>query len=159
MLNFCFCSPKSGAKLLEFSLITRNVWKKILLQRIWCRVQGFNSYIPVQSVSVTDATCKTICQIFWTIVGAWVIMQMYFSGQTELQSYSRQAASFVCHVLPNNPWSQVSYTPGESLCRLFSPHPKSRYLASPMLKLPPMINLVQAKCWRCEKVDIMHAFF
>ncbi|CAK9201104.1 unnamed protein product [Sphagnum troendelagicum] len=45
--------------------------------------------------------------------GAQILLsKMYFSGQTELQSYSRQAASFVCHVLPNNPWSQVSYTPG-----------------------------------------------
>lgn len=46
-------------------------------------------------------------------------LQMYFAGETSLKAYTTQAAAFVCHVLPNNSWNQVSYTPGMNAYPLF----------------------------------------
>jgi len=38
---------------------------------------------------------------------------MYLEGEDSLEPYAKQAAAFICHVLPNNPWSKVAYTPGD----------------------------------------------
>lgn len=42
-----------------------------------------------------------------------MVEQLYLAGDKSLEPYAKQAAAFVCHVLPNNPWSQVAYTPGD----------------------------------------------
>lgn len=38
---------------------------------------------------------------------------MYLEGEDSLKPYAKQAASFICHVLPKNPWNKVAYTPGD----------------------------------------------
>jgi len=37
---------------------------------------------------------------------------MYLEGEHSLEPYAKQAAAFICHVLPKNPWNKVAYTPG-----------------------------------------------
>ncbi|KAG0557318.1 hypothetical protein KC19_11G119800 [Ceratodon purpureus] len=69
----------------------------------------------LQYVVDNSTLSNDVCEFSWDNkhAGTQILLsKLYLAGETSLEPYAKQAAAFVCHVLPRNPWSQVSYTPG-----------------------------------------------
>lgn len=47
------------------------------------------------------------------------VLQLYFEGETSLRLYAKLASNYVCHILPRNSMTSVSFTPGD-----YYPHNK-----------------------------------
>ena len=62
-----------------------------------------------------EATSAAVAEFSWDLkyAGAQVLLStLYFEGVKDLESYKKDADSFICSVLPDSPYHQVYISPG-----------------------------------------------